>query len=89
MMNEPRLKISQDFGELVHGQMMLRFARLARRESFFGHATREIAEFSRDGSRRVHVQLALKKIAATKLVGHGRVMKDAVHAILQNCQRRK
>jgi hypothetical protein len=86
MMNESRLKISQDFGELAHREMMLRFAWLVRREDFFGHVTRKVAQLNRDGSRRINVQLALKKIAATNVVGHRRVIEDAVHGILQNCE---
>src|SRR6516162_9839268 len=68
---------------------MLCFAWMVRGEGFFGHVTRELAQLHRDGSRRINVQMTLKKIAAAKLVGHHRVIEDAVHGIPQNCQRRK
>jgi hypothetical protein len=83
-------------GKLIHRWMMLSFARVVGREGFSGHVTREVAELNRDGSRRINVRLksnlpwpAVKEISAANVVGHRRVIEDAVHAILQGCELRK
>jgi hypothetical protein len=76
-------------GKLIHRWMMLSFARVVGREGFSGHVTREVAELNRDGSRRINVRPAVKEISAANVVGHRRVIEDAVHAILQGCELRK